>query len=162
MSVLWGSRVILRLLRKEFFAEYAARFSPIVRTILHVPTIDHEISYLEQRLEKMGQGKTLFYCVIDTRAHHLIGGIEIRDRSEHYGQLYSWLHEMYWGTGQYKEALSLAAQSYFKMTEQLYFTAHVDISNQRSYHALKKCGFAHAGFFNGPYGKQYALILRNK
>ncbi|HZW60867.1 MAG TPA: GNAT family N-acetyltransferase [Candidatus Babeliales bacterium] len=162
MEAIRGNKVILRELHRNFFKAYTEQFTPLVRSILHVPSVEHELLYLEQRLHKMQAGKTLFYCVFDSADNHLIGGIEIRDRLEHFGQLYSWLNECYWGNGRYQEALGLAAQSYFSLTQQRYFTAHVDVTNQRSYYALKKCGFAPSGFVNGPYGKQYSLLLRRK
>jgi len=157
-----GQLVTLRLLHKDHFADYVQMFSPTVRHVLHVPGVENELAYLHERLSKVRQGTTLFYCVFDNQGDKLIGAIEIRDQVEHQGQLYCWLNEQFWGNGRYQEALSLAAQTYFDTTQEHFFTARIDVSNQRSYHALRKCGFAQDGLHNGPYGRQYKLILRKK
>lgn len=157
-----GDLVTLRLLSKDHFADYAHMFSPTVRHALQVPTVDNELTYLHERLSKVRQGSTLFYCVFDNSQNKLIGAIEIRDQAHYPGQLYCWLNEQFWGGGRYQEALHLAARTYFQSTQERFFTARVDITNQRSYQALRKCGFAQDGFCNGPRGKQYRLILRKK
>ena len=61
-----------------------------------------------------------------------------------------------------QQAIALAAHNYFTCTQERYFNAHIDVTNMRSYCALKKAGFADYGFHNGPRGRQYNLILRKK
>lgn len=160
--ILEDINITLRPLNDSFFNAYAAMFSAAVRSILHVPSVENELDYLRSRLQKMADNRTLFYCVFDRRCEQLIGAIEIRHREEHPGQLYSWMNERYWGNGWYQQALHVAAQSYFTVHKhERFFTAHVDSTNLRSYYALKKAGFAQSGIIHGPYGKQYALLLRN-
>jgi len=55
----------------------------------------------------------------------------------------------------------LAQRFYFSHTNALYFTARVDIDNQRSYQALKKAGFVDYAIVQGGYTPQYELILVN-
>lgn len=159
---LCGNKVVLRLLSHFYFPEYLCMFSPTVRMALHVSDTQSELCYLKERLIKMHDGKTLFYCIFDKQADQLVGGIEIRDDQIHRGQLYSWMNEDFWGGGRYQEALALASQEYFKSFNALFFNAHVDIVNQRSYHALRKFGCAQGGYCNGPNGKQYNLIIRKR
>lgn len=161
-TYLQGEIITLRLLSTEFFSEYVKMFSPKVREMLHVSSANSELEYLEDRVEKIKQRATFFYCIFDNHTNHLIGAVEIRNELEAAGQLYIWIHENYWGSGSYQEALRLCAQEYFKNSDRPFFNAHVDVSNKRSYRALKKCGFAEMGFYKGPYGKQYDLILRKK
>ena len=157
-----GELVTLRELEPEYFDEYIKMFSPKVRQTLHVSSINSELEYLHDRLDKIEQGLTFFYCIFVHKTNTLIGAVEIRNELEAAGQLYIWLNEEYWGTGIYQEGVRLCAQEYFKNSSRPFFNAHVDISNKRSYRALKKCGFAELGFYNGPYGKQYDLVLRKK
>lgn len=157
-----GSHVILRQLCQSYFDEYVTMFSPLVRAALHVSNPASEIEYLCDCLTKIKKNETLFYCIFDKLSDLLIGGIEIRDEHVSRGQLYSWLHENFWGAGRYQEALTLISQEYFKNSGALFFNAHVDIANQRSYHALRKFGCAQGGFCNGPHGKQYNLIVRKR
>lgn len=157
-----GSLVTLRPLDQTHFNDYLTMFSHTVRQMLHVPDLSNELVYLQDRFEQQQQGKTCFFCIFDNIRTTLIGALEIRDQAQHAGQLYCWINERYWGGGRCQEALALAAQAYFQLTQQQFFTAHVDVTNVRSYHALCKSGFAQAGFYNGPYGRQYQLIYRNK
>ena len=159
---LHGKNVYLQELQKTFFSDYIAAFSPRVRTLLHVAHVQSELDYVCARLEKLKAGLTFFVCIFDQNTDQLIGALEIRDSTECASQLYSWLHEDYWGTGRYQEALSLATDEYFLQNDKLFFNAHVDVSNKRSYYALKKQGFADIGFFDGPYGKQYKLVMRRR
>ncbi len=184
-----SSLVTLRSLRTEFIGAYLDRFSPAVRAALHATSIETERVYLSARLTSSEQAKELgkawagairvnekregakivcdstpkdspfFYCIFDVQCNTLIGAIEIRDACEFAGQLYCWIHEDYWGTGYFQQALQLAAREYFARTSERFFTAHVDIDNMRSYHALRKAGFAPFGFYDGPYGKQHVLLL---
>ena len=157
-----GERVTLRLLQSRYIADYLAMFSPQVQHILHVRDSSSEQDYLHNCLQRLEQGHTLFYCVFDNGDDHLIGAIEIRHTNESRGQLYSWLHECYWGGGRYQEALALISNEYFNSFNTRFFNAHVDVANERSYRALQKFGCAHAGFCQGPYGKQYRLIIRKR
>ncbi len=155
-----GKLVILRLLQEEYIDAYLEKFSQAIRLVLHVRTLDSERTYLHARLAKQQEGKIVFYCIFDAGTDCIIGAIEIRDPQEHRGQLYCWINEKYWGTGRFQEAMKLAAEEYFSCSDGVSFNALVDVTNQRSYHALKKAGFANSGMVDGPRGKQYELVLR--
>lgn len=157
-----GTRVVLRSLQKKYIDEYMSQFSESVRKPLRVQELSAERIYLEQALGKQAAGTTYFYLIFDRLSDLLIGAIEIRAREASRGQLYTWLHHDYWGKGLFQEALKLAAEDYFAQTKELYFDATVDISNIRSYKALKKAGFADVGIQEGAWEKQFVLILRNK
>lgn len=159
---LQGDLITLRELDAEYFNDYTRMFSPTVQKLLHASSAQAELEYLEERLEKVAQGKTLFYCIFNNENNQLIGAVEIRNEDEAAGQLYIWLNEQFWGAGYYQEAVRLIAQEYFRRSNRPFFNAHVDVSNKRSYKALKKVGFAEHGFYKGPYGKQYDLIFRKK
>lgn len=132
-------------------------FSQVVRAALHVFSVDSEIAYVRSSLQIVGM---LFYGIFCSGV--LVGAIQIRDHQSHASQLYGWLNENYWGCGYYQEALQLVSRYYFETTAYHLLRAHVDVSNKRSYHALKKCGFADCGWYDGPAGKQYVLVLRNR
>jgi len=157
-----GNAVYLQELNESFFSDYLAAFSPRIRKLLRVKHTRSELQYLQDRLQKQKEGKTNFFCIFDKKTKKLIGALEIRGQEETMSQLYSWLHEDFWSTGRYQEALRLAAQEYFRKTKEKLFYAHVDATNKRSYFALKKNGFADVGTHFGPYGRQYQLILRKK
>lgn len=159
---LLGKQVVLLPLQEEYIEQYLVMFSPKVRYALHVTNTESERDYLRNSLVEMHTGKTVFYVITDILDNQLIGAIAIRDSQIYKGQLYSWLNETYWGSGRYQEALTLITDYYFQLTKALYITAHVDITNVRSHRALKKHGWADAGISQGPYGKQYELIVRNK
>lgn len=159
---LHGALVVLRPLQQCYFSEYLEAFSPRVRAWLHLRDSAAEIAYLQTALAKCQNNQTYFYCIFDRHVSYLIGALEIRDASQGCGQLYSWIHERYWGKGHFREALLLLSRAYFAWTQALFFSARVDIVNRRSYHALTKCGFAQLGVVAGPRGKQYELILRRK
>ena len=108
----------------------------------------------------MRRGKGLFYCIY--LSHQLIGAIAIRNKDRYAGQLYGWLHEAHRSKCFYQEAVMLIAHTYFTLTQELIISAHVDCDNIISYKAHKKAGFADTGISQGPYGKQFELILRNK
>lgn len=156
-----GVRVTLRLLDIGYINDYIAMFSPRVQHMLHVRDSASECTYVHDCLVRVQQEQTLFYCVFDNHDGVLIGAVEIRHMQSR-GQLYGWIHENYWGGGRYQEALSLISREYFRYFKALFFNAHVDVANERSYHALKKFGCAHAGFCHGPHGKQYKLIIRKR
>lgn len=159
LRALIGECVTLRFLCSDHISEYLNMFSPTVCHWLHADQ-ESESLYLAQQLIAQAQGATYFFCIFDRESDRLIGGIEIRE-SIHRGQLYAWMHEDYWGTGLYQEALALAARFYFMMTGASFFTAHVDVHNKRSYHALRKMNFAPSGIIQGPHGKQHVMLLRN-
>lgn len=148
--------VTIRSLRDSDLDDYERIFTPLVQEALHVSSAAAERIYIKERIE----GTTfLFGVLLDNM---LIGALEIRDASTSRGQLYCWLNESFWGNGYFQKALSLAAAFYFNHTNERYITAHVDCNNLRSYRALKKAGFADAGYVAGPHGKQYELLLRRK
>lgn len=157
-----GRDVILRPLQLEYIDDYLKAFSPEVQHALFVDTPQAEREYLVQCLEKVEQGEAVFFCLFEALNNTLVGAIEIRPSLQHSGQLYCWLNEAYRGRGLLKEAMALAAKEYFELTGRIFFNAHVDICNNRSYRALKKCGFADMGMSRGPRGMQYELILRRK
>jgi len=157
-----GKLVTLKPLHESFFPQYLKMFSPKVRDLLHVSSKDSEITYLEDRLKKQKKGETFFFCIFENKTNKLIGAIEIRNPKETDSQLYSWLNEKYWGTGIYQEALALLSKKYFTETDEKMYRAKVDISNLRSYKALKKHGFIDIGLKKGPHGKQYILVLPKK
>ena len=161
-GVLEGRLVILRPLQRSFFSDYLKMFSSKVKKLLHVSSQDSELEYLEDRLQKQIKGETFFYCIFDKKEDTLVGAIEIRDIDETDSQLYSWVNEDYWSTGIYQETLNLISQAYFKQTEQTLYRANVDMTNLRSYYALKKHGFVDSGIKKGSFGKQYRLVLRKK
>lgn len=155
-----GNLITLRLLTTHYFQEYLSMFSEQIRSILHVTDIAAEERYLYDQLDNMQKGYTLFFCIFDNKDNQLIGAIEIRNNAQ--GQLYSWLNERYWGGGRYQEALKLSTAWYFLKTNAPFIIAHIDSTNKRSYHALRKFGCAHYGIRHGCYGKQYVLLVRNK
>jgi len=155
-----GRLVVLRPLTEEFIEPYLEKFSQAIRLSLHVQSLESERDYLHERLARQKEYQGFFYCIFDVRTNQIIGAIEIRDPEEHRGQLYCWIREKYWGTGRFQEAINCAAKEYFAKTDKSSFNALVDVTNQRSYRALKKAGFADAGMVDGPRGKQYELVLR--
>jgi len=157
-----GESVFLELLSDKYILDYLSAFSCTVQEMVRVADIGSEYCYLQERLVKQQDKKTVFYCVFDGLDKNCIGAIEIRDGIEHAGQLYCWLNEHYWGTGLFTRAMCLASHSYFVQSGAPFFTAHVDKNNKRSYYALKKCGFADQGIVKGPRGAQYQLVLRRK
>ena len=156
-----GFNVVARPLHQDYFNEYLCMFSPTVQQALHLGDSQGEYAYITMQCSKNRGEKSFFYCIFEVVHNHLIGAIEIRNTYER-GQLYSWLHESYWGMGFYQEALRVVANAYFAHSGLHYFTVHIDLTNQRSYRALKKYGAADNGFVQGPYGKQYQLIIRKK
>lgn len=157
-----GGRVTLRMLCHDYIDAYLAMFSPIIRSILYVDSVESERAYLLERLEQQLQNQIFFYCIFDTITNQLIGAIEIRSPYSSRGQLYCWMNEQFWGASMFRWAIKLAVQSYFKATGRLFLNAKVDVSNKRSYFALKRSGFADIGISQGPHDTQYELILRKK
>jgi RimJ/RimL family protein N-acetyltransferase len=155
-----GKRVTLRLLCEQYIMRYIAAYSPLVQSWLHVSDIQSELLYVRECVAQQAQGATYFFCIFDAADDAFIGAVEIR-KATHRGQLYAWLNERYWGRGLYQEALALASRVYFAATGLVFFTAHVDVANKRSYYALRKANFAPIGLIDGPHGKQYMLMLRN-
>lgn len=157
----YKNKITLALLSSDQIQAYLAMFSPIVQSLVHVSSLSAEQAYL---LYRIGQRTfcPFFYTIIESFSGQLIGALDIRDPLTSVGQLYCWLNEQFWGKGYMQQAIALAAYNYFTQTHEPYFNAHVDVINLRSYFALKKAGFADYGFHDGPRGKQYNLILRNK
>ena len=160
MEQLYGFNVILRPLSYKYIQGYLLAFTQEVRILLHVPDTQAEYHYLLNRITLVTQRRTFFYCIFDQLMHTIIGALEIRGK-EHPGQLYTWLRPDYWGKNYFQEAVHLAQRFYFSHINALYFTARVDIDNQRSYQALKKAGFADYAIVQGSYALQYELILVN-
>lgn len=150
MEALIGELVTLRALRKDFFAAYARVFSATIQQVLHVSGVAGELDYLQNQLTQQCMGNSLFYCMFANHDDVLIGAIAIRDMQYGTGgNLYNWVNESYWGRGYYQEALRLMVVHYFACTENRYFQAYVDVTNKRSYCALKKvrlCRFWHAAW----------------
>lgn len=140
--------------------DYERIFTPVIQETLHVSSAAAERIYIKERIAHHADGRTFLFGIFLNDA--LIGALEIRDASTSRGQLYCWLNESFWGNGYFQKALSLAAAFYFDHTNERYITAHVNCDNLRSYRALKKAGFADAGYVMGPHGKQYELLFRRK
>lgn len=155
---LQGNCITLRLFKKDQLVPYLTLFSSTVQLLLHVVSLEQEYAYLCD----LGEKNNWFYSIFCNKSKNLIGAIVIREQNKLRGQLYCWINEQYWGRGHCQEALLLLSREYFLKTGNLFFTAHVDIINKRSYYALKKCGFADFGLINGSHGKQYILIMRKK
>ena len=154
-----GSHLILDQLKEIYVSAYLDAFVQEVRMPLHVPDLAAEREYLYERLPMVLLQQTFFFVLFNNFNRACIGAVEIRGE-EHAGQLYCWLHPDYWGKSYFQEAIQLAARFYFSVTDALYFTARVDSTNLRSYHALKKNGFADYRMIEGASGKQFELILR--
>jgi RimJ/RimL family protein N-acetyltransferase len=152
--------VTIRSLTDGDLDDYERLFTPLVRAALHVSSSAAERIYIKERIAQHESGTTFLFGVFCK--DELIGALEIRDATTSRGQLYCWLNEQFWGNGYFQEALALAASFYFNHTNERYITAHVDCDNLRSYRALKKAGFADAGFQQGPHGKQFELIYRKR
>jgi RimJ/RimL family protein N-acetyltransferase len=152
--------VTIRSLIESDLDDYERLFTPHVRAALHVSSSGAERIYITERIAQHETGTTFLFGVFCD--DELIGALEIRAATTSRGQLYCWLNEQFWGNGYFRTALELAASFYFQHSNERYITAHVDCDNLRSYRALKKAGFADAGFQNGPHGRQYELIYRRK
>ena len=152
--------VTIRSLNESDLDEYERIFTPLVQTALHVSSAESERIYIKERIAHHADGTTFLFGIMLDNA--LIGALEIRDSSTSRGQLYCWLNEQFWGNGHFQKALTLAAACYFQHTNERFITAHVNCDNLRSYRALKKAGFADAGYVMGPHGRQYELLLRRK
>ncbi len=149
-------------LKQSYIESYLHMFSPQVRTVLGVPSLEAERAYIKTHLALQIEGHTHFYVIILPHNNLLIGAIEIRNADAYRGQLYCWMHEHYWGSGYFMRAMHLVSQDYFSKTSALYFNALVSIDNKRSYHALKKCGFVDSGYQRTQEGNQFELILRRR
>lgn len=154
-----AERIALEILSHDHIDHYLSVFSRTVRDVLRVESVESERVYLKHVQQEPG---TYFFCIFTRDERALIGAIAIRDAQVYAGQLYCWLHERYWGSGYFQQALILAAQIYFANTDRAYFTARVDCTNMRSYRALKKAGFADIGLVRGAYCRQFELVLRRQ
>ncbi len=155
-----GELITLKELVEEYFDAYLKAFSEQVRRLLHVTDDECERSFLAHRLVQHKRREVFFFCIFDNEHNRLIGAIELRSPNDSRGQLGSWINEKYWGEGRYQEALELIVEAYFERTGVDVITAHVDVSNMRSYRALKKFGFIDVATIDGPSGKQYALVYK--
>ena len=146
-----GKIVTLKKLKDEYFIDHHNMFSNTVRDSFESPkhiTLDYTIRYLRRIMQNCDEEKSLYYCIFDNKDNVLIGGIDIRERNElDNGQLGCWLNEHYWGHGRMQEALKLITKTYFALhPEATDYIAHVRPWNKRSYHALRKFGFADKGY----------------
>lgn len=156
-----GKKVILKELSKDLVQDYLGSLSQKVCTLLAIKHYDDERWYLNQQLQKVKEGTTFFMCIFQKKSGQLIGAVEIRDAS-YRSQLYNWLHEDYWGKGYWQDAFKIVSIAYFKThPQEKNIIARVDVTNIRSYCALKKCGFNDLRISQGPRGKQYELIFYN-
>lgn len=153
--------VYIRFFEPSYIEYYFNNLSQAVCSVLHIVSADQEQDYLLNELEQQRKGNTLIFALF-SHAHHFLGIIMIRSSEKSRGQLYCWIHERWWNFGYFGQGMQLAQQEYFSLTNDFFFTAHVDVSNVRSYYALKKNGFADLGICQGPYGLQYELIMRKK
>lgn len=159
--ILPGMLVKLKLLEQHDIEHYINQLSPQVMAALQIEDKNSERQYLQSVILENNK-TTLFFVILENLENRLIGAIEIRGQDCSRGQLYTWLHHDYWGTGHFQEALQLACREYFSFAKALFFDAHVNINNVRSYKALKKAGFADYKIIDGPHGKQYVLIKRRQ
>ena len=150
-----GDSVDLYQLEDRHIKPYLELFSPTIQELLHVKDPQSEEHYLRERI---AQNEVYFFVIGDKETGLVIGSIEIR-KPTFRSQLYCWLHESYWGTGRFDEAMCLAAESYFAETNASSISARVDIDNKRSFHALQKIGFVEIGRAAGPYGLQFEMLL---
>lgn len=155
-----GQIITLKELTIDYFEMYLDMFSMKVRSLLHVADERCERSFLEHRLVQHCNREVFFFCIFENESNKLIGSIEVRSPNDSRGQLGSWINEKYWGGGRYQEALRLITQAYFERSCIDVITAHVDVSNMRSYRSLKKFGFIDVATIDGPYGKQYVLAYQ--
>jgi RimJ/RimL family protein N-acetyltransferase len=133
-------RVYVKELSVEYAQDYLDMFSTTVQKILGVSSLWNEFDYVHNQIAKQKEGKTCLYGIFESTKNLLIGSIEIRS-SEYRGQLYTWLHEDYWGKGLFQDAFTLVRYDYFKKNKEVTeFTARVDVSNKASLKALLKAG----------------------
>lgn len=148
--------IIVRQLTVHDLPSYALAFSTTVQRALRVNSWQSECAYLTHCLSS---SMPFVYGIFLDDATTVIGALLIRDKQEYAGQLYCWLNEKFWGRGYMHAALHTVAREYFESTGELFFTAHVDKSNVRSYQCLKKIGFADYGLHTAAHGRQYVLVL---
>lgn len=157
-KILKTDRVYVKELSTEYVQDYLDMFSTTVQKILGVSSLWNEFEYVHTQIKKQKEGKTFLYGVFEQEKNHLIGSIEIRSE-EHRGQLYTWLHQDYWGKGFFQDAFGLVRLEYFaEYKESNKFTARVDVSNTASLKALLKAGCKSMGIKKGPREDQYEII----
>ncbi len=158
MNILVADRVYVKELSTEYVQDYLDMFSTTVQKILGVSSLWNEFEYLHCQLKKQKEGKTFLYGIFEKSQDHLIGSIEIRS-IEHRGQLYTWMHEDYWGKGLFQDAFALVRSDYFSKNKQITeFTARVDVSNNASLKALLKAGCKSVRMCKGPRENQHEII----
>lgn len=159
MKQIKTENLILEPLVQNHFEAYLAMFSPFIQKVLDVSDLQEEQEYLKIQYQKVQHNQTFFYCIIEAFSQQLIGALEIRTKA-YRSQLYNWINEQFWGNGYYQEALLALLPHYFQQyPEEEEVNARVDVSNLRSFYALKKCGFTQTGIFKGPREDQYNLII---
>ena len=157
-----GKMLFVKELSDDDIPDYLAMLSETVCRILWIQSHADEAWYLAQRIEKVKEGTTFFVCIFEKVSEKLTGAVEIRDPS-YRSQLYNWINEDFWGNGYYQEALALAVQEYFERYPlEFSISASVNVSNKRSYFALKKFGFIDRGIFKASTEDQYKLIFYNR
>lgn len=147
-----GKIITLKSLKEDYCIDFYSMFSSTVRKALEWPeviTLNYVIRVIKLELEKIREGKTLYYIIFDNKDNKLIGYIEIREKNpDDPGQFGTWINENYWGGSRVQEAAKLIADTYFRLhPDRNSFIAHVKLWNKRSYHALKKAGFKEVGYF---------------
>ena len=157
-----GEYITLKELSVDYFDDYIAMFSPLVKRLLHVTSDSCERTYLEHCLSEHRERRQFFFCIFDNQNNQLIGAIGLRLPQDSRGQLGSWINEKYWGNNRYQESLKLLTDAYFERSGVDVITANIYADNQRSYKAHKKFGFIDIATINGPHGKQYVLVYKRK
>lgn len=155
LTTLTSNNITLHPLSVHYIESYLAALSEKILALLAISSLEAERTYLLQRVAE----PTFFYCAFETKSKNFVGALEIRP-TYYRSQLYNWINEQFWGNGYYQELLAACIPHYFKNNPQeLHIQARIDITNLRSYYALKKFGFKDTGIFSGPRGDQYELII---
>jgi RimJ/RimL family protein N-acetyltransferase len=140
---------------------YLGALSPRVADLLHISCLEQEKQYIMPYCEKNLMWP--FFVILESAEGNAIGGIQIRSPEISVGQLYCWINEQYWGKGHFRAALIQACRTFFTHnSEESLITAHVEVTNERSYYALKKVSFCDKGIRLGSYGPEYELVLLKK
>lgn len=147
-----GSMITLKTVEARDYAPLHHMFSCAVRKGLDMPeviTFADTLAYVHQLEQRAEHSNGLLYVIINNNDQKPIGIIELREFSPtDMGQLSCWLNEAYWGEGRMQEAIRLASSIYFRhYHNQESYVAHVRLTNQHCYKALKKAGLAEIGYF---------------
>ena len=153
-----ADKVYVKELSVEYVQDYLDMFSTTVQKVLGVTSLWNEFEYVHTQIAKQKEGKTFLYGIFESTKNLLIGSIEIRS-TEYRGQLYTWLHEDYWGKGFFQDAFTLVRCDYFKKNKEMKeFTARVDVSNTASLKALLKAGCKLLRTCKGPREDQHEIV----